>query len=278
MGGNNPNEAAAEAKAAYDEARNRDRPLWERYSDWMVGYATGAWGYSYTYERPVMEVITRAVPLTLLYLVPGVLLASLLSVLTGIAGALNRGSVLDRLSRLVVYAGVALPAFYLALMWQRYNPGLWPTTNLGWETPLATPQALGTLIAPALIVGLNLFAVQAWVVRSEAMEIAPAEFVKTLRAGGADTWTIGRHILRNAASPLLAMFVSEILVVLYVTVFIVEIILGIPGIGLVGFRGFEERDIGLVLAVVLLPVVFTLLSNLAKDVVTVYVDPRVSRS
>lgn len=275
--GENPNEAAREAAAAYAEARNRDRPLMDRWADWMVGYATGDWGWSYNYGLPVTDVLAKALPLTLAYLVPGVVLASLLSVLTGIYGALNRNAVLDRLSRAVTFVGLAVPSFFLAVMWSRTDPAWGPGQRIVWGDPILAPGTLEMLLGPAVVVALNLYAVQAWVVRSEALEIAPSEFVKTLRSSGADDVTVGRHVLRNAASPLLAMFVSEVLVALYVTVFVVEIIFGIPGIGLVGYEGFNDRDFGIVLAAVMLPVIVGLVGNLCKDVLTVRFDPRVSK-
>lgn len=276
--GEDPNQAAQEAAAAYAESRNRDRPLLDRWAGWMVGYATGDWGWSYTYDRPVTDVLAKALPLTLAYLLPGIALASLLSVLSGAYGALERGGVVDRFSRAVTFAGLALPSFFLAVIWSRSDPAWGPMAGLAWSSQLLTVESMRLLLGPALIVGLNLFAVQAWVVRSETLEIAPSEFVKTLRASGAGDVTVARHVLRNAASPLLAMFVSEVLVILYVTVFVVEIIFNIPGLGLVGFAGFEERDFGVVLAVVMLPVVVGLLANLAKDVLTVRLDPRVSEN
>lgn len=274
--GENPNEAAREAAAAYAEARNRDRPLLTRYADWMVGYATGDWGWSYTYDRPVADVLVRALPMTLAYLVPGVVLASVASGLSGVYGALNRGRPLDRLSRALTFLGLAVPSFFLAVMWVRADPAYGSGKELAWAQSLLDPGVLAAFVGPAVVVGLNLFAVQAWVVRSEAMEIAPSEFVKTLRSSGAGDATIARHVLRNAASPLLAMFVSEVLVTVYVTVFVVEILFGIPGVGLVGYEGFKQRDFGIVLATVMLPVVVALVGNLLKDVLTVQFDPRVS--
>lgn len=260
MSGGDPSKAAQEAMQAYDEARNRDRPLSERYLDWMLGYATGDWGWSFTHDAPVEEVLADAIWKTAKYLIPGVLLGTLLSIIAGLYGALRRGGWLDRSIRLGVFLGLSVPGFFLAVAFLRWGPG--------WLQ--------GEVLAPALVVAINLFAIQTWVVRSEAMQIVPEEFVKTLRAGGAGDTTIGRHVLRNATSPLLATFVTEVLVVLYLTVFVVEIILGISGIGLVGYRGFQEREIGIILAVVMLPAAVGLGSSLLKDVVASFIDPRIS--
>lgn len=258
--GENPTEAAQEAMQAYDEARNRDRPLTERYVDWMVGYATGDWGWSFSHDAPVKDVLAKAGWTTAKYLIPGVLLGTLLSILAGLYGALRRGAWLDRGVRLGVFLGLSVPGFLLAVGALRWGP----------------EWLQGEVLAPALVIAVNLFAIQTWVVRSEAMQIVPEEFVKTLRAGGAGDVTIGRHVLRNAASPLLATFVTEVLVVLYLTVFVVEIIFGIHGLGAVGYRGFQQREIGVILAVVMLPAAVGLVASLLKDVAASFIDPRVS--
>jgi peptide/nickel transport system permease protein len=257
----NPNEAASEAEQAYAEARNRDRPLVDRYADWIVGYATGNWGWSYSQNGPVVAVLWDALLTTLAYLLPGVFLGTAASVLAGLYGALNRTDPLDRLLQALMFLGIAVPSFVLAVLIPRVGPA--------WLQ--------GQVVTPAFIVGLNLFAVQTWLVRSDALQLVPQEFVKTLRASGAGDVTIGRHILRNTTSSLLAMFVSQVLVVLYVTVFVVEIILGVPGIGGVGFEAFQDRDIGLILAVVMLPVVIGMTGTLLKDVLSAYIDPRITR-
>ena len=42
-----------------------DRPLWQQYWSWLVAFARGDWGYSFSDGRPVTERILERVPATL---------------------------------------------------------------------------------------------------------------------------------------------------------------------------------------------------------------------
>jgi peptide/nickel transport system permease protein len=275
LGWANRNDPDAQQRAIeqYEELRGQDKPLLQRYTDWVVGYATLDWGYSFAYEKPVTTLLLNRVPITLGYLIPAILLASLLSVVTGILSAVTQGSIPDRLNNGITYLGLALPAFFTATFLQKWFtiPPINPA--LGYFDP----QNLTALAFPALVLGINLYAVQAWAIRAEAIEIVPAEFVKTLRANGAGTIRTGRHVLRNAISPVFALLVSELLVLLFVGVYVVELVFGIPGAAAASFRGFQDRDVGLILATIVLPVVVALLANLVLDVISAYLDPRVSQ-
>jgi ABC-type dipeptide/oligopeptide/nickel transport system permease component len=61
-----------------------------------------------------------------------------------------------------------------------------------------------------------------------------------------------------------------------VTLYVVELVFNVPGAATASFRGFQDRDIGIILGTLVLPVMIGLLANLAGDVLSAYVDPRVS--
>jgi peptide/nickel transport system permease protein len=260
-----------DAVEAYEERRNLDRPLLDRYVDWVTGYTTLDWGHSFRYDKPVLSVVTNRIPVTLGYLVPAVLLATLASVVAGVYSALRRDSWIDRVTSGLSSLGLAVPAFILAFVVAAVgNPPPYDPSR-----ELFAGQNLTALAHPAFVLGMNLFAVQSWAVRAEAIEIVPAEFVKTLRANGAGRGRIARHVARNAAAPVFALVVSEVFVLLIVSTYVVELVFQLPGFAAASFAGFYDRDYGLILAAVVLPTLFALLVNLLKDVVTAYVDPRV---
>lgn len=260
-----------EAVAAYEEARNQDQPLLDRYVNWVTGYATLDWGYSYLFERPVTTVVSDRLPVTLGYVIPAVLLATLASILSGVYSALDRNSWLDRTTSGISTVGLAVPAFVLGVaVTATMDPPAYDTAR-----GLLTGQNLNALAYPTLVLGLNLFAVQSWAVRAEAIEIVPAEFVKTLRANGAGQHRVARHVARNAAAPVFALVVSEVFVLLVVSTYVIELVFGLPGFAAASFAGFQDRDYGLIFAAIVLPTVFALLANLGKDLLTAYIDPRV---
>lgn len=278
VSGEDPTEAQEEALQAYREARNYDEPIAERYANWMVGYATFNWGYSFDHGRPVTDLIADRLPVTLVYLVPGILLALVLGLGVGLLAAMRQGGPVDRLGTATAYVGLGLPHFFLAellivvainelgwygALWDsRY--GLWSVENL---TALALPM---------LVVTANLLAVQVRYARAEALEFVPADFVKRLRASGASSWRIARHVLRNAALPLLSVFFTETLTVLFVTVYVIEVVMEVPGLGSLAYHAIFSRDIGIILATTFIPVLVGLVGNLVQDVAYTALDPRVS--
>lgn len=273
----NMSEDSAQAVAAYEEARNYDEPVLDRYLKWMVGYATLDWGTSWTTGQPVTEALAERIPVTLAYLVPAIVLSTLLGVGVGLVSAMKPQGVVDRVSAAFSYVGLGVPGFVLGELllvaailefsWYEayYNPkfGLWSVENLA------------SLALPSFVVALNLLAAQARYARAEAREYLPAEFVKTLRASGADARTIGRHVLRNAALPLLTVFFAELLTILFLTVYVIEVVFEIPGVGQLAYQAIEQRDIGTILATTLLPAFVALLGNLLQDFAYTVLDPRV---
>lgn len=267
--------AGERAADAYAAARNYDRPILDRYLTWLVSYATLDLGTTVD-GRPVTTVLREAAPVTLVYLVPGLLIGNLLGVLVGHLAAM-RGRVADAVASAVSYVGFGIPAFFLGelaivvfireLSWYRtyYDPrfGLW------------SPDNLVTLTLPAFVVALNVFAVQLRYARAETLEFASADFVKTLRAAGAGFRDRSRHVLRNASLPLVSLFFTETLTVLFVTVYAVELVFRVPGLGELAFRALTDRDFGLILATTLIPVFVGLVGNLVQDVLYAVLDPRV---
>ncbi|MFB6178003.1 MAG: ABC transporter permease subunit, partial [Halobaculum sp.] len=167
--------------------------------------------------------------------------------------------------------GLTVPAFVLGVaVAATTNPPAYDTAR-----GLLTVRNLHALTYPTLVLALNLFAVQSWAVRAEAIEIVPAEFVKTLRANGAGRNRVARHVARNAAAPVFALVVSEVFVLLVVSTYVIELVFGLPGFAAASFAGFQDRDYGLIFAAIVLPTVFALLANLGKDLLTAYIDPRV---
>jgi peptide/nickel transport system permease protein len=196
----------------------------------------------------------------------------------GLLAAMRQGGLFDRLGTATAYVGLGLPHFFLAellivvainelgwygALWDsRY--GLWSTENL---TALALPM---------LVVTANLLAVQVRYARSESLEFVPADFVKRLRASGASSWRIARHVVRNAALPLLSVFFTETLTVLFVTVYVIEVVMEVPGLGSLAYNAILSRDSGVILAATCIPVLVGLVGNLVQDVAYAALDPRVS--
>lgn len=267
-------EGAAEAYAA---ARNYDEPLLQRYATWLLAYATLDLGTTVGGQSVTATILDRA-PFTLVYLVPGILLGNFGGVLVGHLAGMLRGSKFDVGVSTLSYVGLGVPAFFLGefavatfifkLSWLRtfYDTrfGLWTADNLV------------TLILPMAVVAINVLAVQLRYARAETAEFVNADFVKTFRAAGAGFTDLARHVFRNTLLPLVSLFFLETLTVLFVTVYVVELVFRVPGLGNLAFSAIQRRDIALIIATTLIPAYVGLVGNLIQDVAYAYFDPRVA--
>ncbi|WP_218055081.1 ABC transporter permease [Haloparvum sedimenti] len=277
-----PNEAiiahysGEEAVEAWAAARNRDLPLSERYARWVGSYLTLDLGRTVGGE-PVAAVLKRSLPITLLYVVPATVLSTVGGVAVGVYTAVRKGGYLDRFGTAVVYSGFGLPVFWLSEIALALVVDEWGLVSVVWndDAPRYATENLAALALPTLVTAANLLAIQARYTRAEVLEVLPEEFIRTLRENGARSRDVARHALRNAAVPLVSAFCIEALGLLLVTVYVVEIVFGLPGIGALAYDALLSRDAGVVLAVTMLIAVVGVFGNLVQDLLYVALDPRI---
>lgn len=263
----------------YREQFHYDEPLLERYFHWMEAYATLQWGTSFAQERPVAEIIGEAAPVTVGYLLPAGILATLFGVFQGMHSSVRRFGLLRRLGNAITYTGLAFPAFWLGemllfLALRRYELGVQFDPSQG----VLTPHNLGALVLPALVMALNLGAVYARYTRAEASRYLSKDFVKTIRANGGRDRDVARHTFRNAMPPLVSMFFTRALTVFLLSVYAIEYAFGLPGLGEVTLTAIEARDVSVILAMTFITVFVGLIGNLTQDLVYGVVDPRIGAS
>ncbi|WP_327050780.1 ABC transporter permease [Halomicrococcus gelatinilyticus] len=246
--------------------------LLTQYTDWIVQYAT------LDFEKETIDRIAGALKVTLAYLAPALLAAVVGGVVLGVYAAVNRGTLPGRFATLATYVVVGIPSYWIAewsviLAYERlgvmrkfaYDPSLDPWSG----------KNLPITLLPLAVVLVSMLAVQARYARSESAEHVHAEFVKTLRANGARPLDVARHVVRNAAMPLLSLFFIRTITMLFITVAVAEVVFGLPGIGWLALWAVRNREIDIVILTTMIPVGLALFGNLLQDVAYVKLDPRV---
>ncbi|WP_458207964.1 ABC transporter permease [Haladaptatus sp. NG-SE-30] len=252
----------------YKEEHNLDEPLLQSYTRWLIDITTFDWGTSYSHRAPVMAVLSRTIPTTLAYVIPAMMFALLGGIGLGVYSALNPGTAMERLVTGGSYLGFSIPNYWLATV----------ATFLGARTlvvPFISNGTIMSVVLPAAILGTSLLAGQLRYARAESHEYVYSEFVKLLRAKGASNLRVARHILRNAAIPLLSLFFADLIGVLIVNVFVLEHVLRIPGIGRAGLFAMEQRDLPLIIGIALTIAFAGIVGNLVQDLAYSSLDPRV---
>ncbi|PSP56319.1 ABC transporter permease [Halobacteriales archaeon QS_1_67_19] len=261
-------EMVREAISAYKEDRNLDEPVIKRYVRWMVDITTFDWGESYSQNAPVTTVLAGALPRTLAYLGPALVVALLGGLGLGVYTALHPGSLLAWLSTGGAYLAYGIPNYWLVLF-----AGVLGAEGYG--NAFYDAAVFRHVVLPAGVLGATLLAGQLRYARAESREYVNTEFLKLVRAKGASNRLIARHILRNAALPLVSLFFADLLGVLVVEVFVLESILSIDGIGTVGLAAIEDRDLPLILGVAMVFAFAGIVGNLIQDLAYLALDPRV---
>lgn len=284
----NASEAAEmyrEQRQAYLEATGRDDPVHVRYVRWMQNALTLQWGPSELYGRPVAAVLGTAVPATLAYVVPAIVLSVLLGLGFGVLGALNRKGPLDRVATGLAYVGFGVPDFYLGelilfvgsayfgLFMGFGRPGGAPDPLAG--VPVLSEDLLLGVILPTLVLTTSLVAAQLRYARSASLEHVGATFLRFVRAKGAGPLRIARHLVRNTSVLLVSLFFAETVAVLVMNVYVIEVVFDIQGLGQVSFNAIRERDTALVLGTVMVFGFVGIAGNLVQDVLYAFLDPRI---
>lgn len=262
---------------AYRAARNLDEPVLQRYVRWLGNVVTLQWGRSFASGEPVTAIIAARVPFTLAYVVPGLALSGVGALALGLYSATDPAGDRGRLAAAASYVAHGVPGFWIAailILAFKIHHG-WVATRFDADASVFASQNLVRLVLPALLLALGVLAGQARHVRSATRERATREFVRLLRAKGAGPRVVARHVLRNAAAPLVSLFFVDLLAVLVVNVYVIEYVFDIPGFAMLSYQAIKNHDLPVVLGTTMVIAFVGIAANLVQDVSYAALDPRV---
>ncbi len=257
-----------EALAEFAASRDLDRPLHEQYIDWMGNMITLQWGESLETGEAVFPLVMDATVRTAMYVVPAILLAVIIGMLVGLYVALNPQSRLANSGRVGSYLLFGLPSFWLGGMYI----GATQSGMVSQNTLVADHVLPITLVTMTLLGGYVSYS------RAHALEHVSAEFVALVRAKGAGPLLVARHVVRNASIPLFSMLFTEVLGLLVLSIFVIEMVFGIEGFGVVFFFAIDARDMPVLLGCTMVIILVGILGNIIQDMSYHYLDPRVGDS
>jgi len=291
--------ASPAALAAEEKRMGLDRPLEQRYWDFVSGAVRGDLGMSFKTERPVAEDLADRLPATIELALAATLLASLVGIPLGFAAALRRNSRLDHLVRNLAAFSAAMPIFWLGLMLAfvfayqlRWAPGPVGRLGLGDTPPPSVTgfytidsllagdlglfvKSLHYLALPALTLAIIELAPITKIARSSMLEILDTEYVRTSRAMGFSGWQIFRQdALRNSLIPLLTMM-GIVLGYLLAGNVIVETVFSWPGVGRYAYGAVTSNDFNAIQGFILMVAVIYVALNFLIDLCYAVIDPRV---
>ncbi len=260
----------------------------EQYLSWLSHFLRGDWGRSLITGAPVGADIRHALLNSAILGAAGIGVSLIVGVAIGVFSALRQYSVFDNIATGGAFLGLSIPNFWFALMLQILF-GLYLTRWLGLGEPIlytagmTSPGSTGFhpvdllrhLVAPALVLAVQIVAVYSRYTRASMLEVLHADYLRTARAKGLkERRVIVRHALRNALIPLttqVGIDVGAIAAGLIIT----EQIFQWPGMGMFFITAMKYGDYPQILPWLMITVAFVIVFNLAADILYAVLDPRI---
>ena len=257
-------------------------PAGERYLNWLGSALRGDFGNSLLYRRPVAEVIGQRLSNSMCLLAFAWGVSGGLGVALGVLAGANRGRWPDRLVRGGCLIISSTPAFWLALLllmvcsvWLKILP-------VGFSVPIGTAAEAVTLgerlrhaVLPAITLSLTGLASIALHTREKVVDVLDKDYILFARARG-ERHILRRHVLRNVALPAITLQFASIGELIGGSV-LVEQVFSYPGLGQAAVSAGLGGDLPLLLGVTVSTAALVFGGNLAADLLSGVIDPRIRR-
>jgi peptide/nickel transport system permease protein len=261
-----------------------DRPLPEQFVRYVSSLAHGELGWSFSHERPVREVLGRALPNTLLLMGVALVGSFTLGILIALIQVARRGSVTDQVLSGLSLFFFSMPDFWLAILALLTFTYWLPIFPVGGAVDPVMHEYLGLggrlvdrlrhLALPALTLTVLASAAVARYQRAALLDVLPADYIRTARLKGlTEREILRRHALRNALLPIISL-VGLSFPALLTGAFFVEKIFAWPGMGYAVVNAIGTRDYPLVVGGVIIGSIMVTLGSLLSDLLYALADPR----
>jgi peptide/nickel transport system permease protein len=253
---------------------------------YLIDFFTLKWGYSYAFMTPISELISEALPWTLLLLGSAHLLSMVFGFLAGVEAAWRRGGFVEKtgVGSMTILEGVPeIGSAAILLLIFALHLGWLPAA--GGETAYVKQSAgqwildvMHHLALPLFTLFLAYFPGNFLLTRGSMVMVLKEQFIETARAKGLPSLRIRyAHAARNALLPMATRFGLRI-AFMVTGALVVETIYAYPGLGTLLFNAIAMRDLPLIQGIVLFSSLMVLFVNLALEFVYGWIDPRVKHA
>lgn len=263
------------------ESYGLNEPLHVRLKLYLGKLLQGDLGMSYKYQRPVSDIISEKMKVTIMLVLISELTAIVAGTALGALAARYEGKKLDMIISNASMMLYCMPVYWMGMLFILFfavklkwlpSSGMY---SFGIVKYSKTVDLIRHLILPSLTLFLVNIPTYIKLARSTVVEIAQEDYIRTARAIGYSEKKVYRnHALRNALLPTVTVAGMSLSTV-FSGALLTETVFSWPGMGRMIYDGVAMRDYPLIMGGFLVTTVLVVLGGLITDIIYVYLDPRV---
>ncbi|CCH32487.1 ABC transporter permease [Actinosynnema sp. NPDC047251] len=251
-----------------------DDPFLVQYGRWLADAVRFDLGTSVRSGENVLDALGQALPMSFQLALFALLLVVLVGIPLGTAAGLRRGAAADRVVSTAAAFGMSAPPFAVGLLLV-YVFGV----LLDWFPVFGSgdgfADGLWHLVLPAVSLAAGLMAIVLRQTRAAMLDVMDQDYITFARARGvAPGRVLVKYALRNAAVPIVTSS-GVVLIAALSGAVLVETVFSLPGVGSLLVVSVNTKDIPMVQGIAMVAAAFVILVNLAVDVLTGLLDPRI---
>jgi peptide/nickel transport system permease protein len=262
-----------------------DRPMHMRYLLWISNIVTKLdFGYSYTFEKPVMQVINERMGYTFGIAMFAAIFTWVVAIPIGIFVSIKQYSVTDYIVTVITFIGLAVPPFFLAMIIMYFALTQFGIRAGGLFSPeyMIQPWSWGKFVdllkhvwLPIILLGTGGVAGTIRTMRAMMLDELRKQYVTVARAKGLSEFqVIMKYPVRLAVNPILSGLMW-LLPWLFSGGIILEIVLNLPTAGPAMYAALRSQDMYMAGAYILIIGFLTTVSAIFSDIFLAVSDPRI---
>jgi peptide/nickel transport system permease protein len=261
-----------------------DDPIYVQYFKWIGNFITGDMGFSFSWNRPVNELVWERLGLTLVISISSLLFTWIVAFPIGIYTALRQNSLSDYFFTFLSFIGVATPNFLLALVLMYVSFKYFGINVGGLFSPEYADAAWGIgkitdllqhLWIPVVVVGTAGTAGLVRIMRANLLDELGKPYVTTAKSKGIPNYkVILKYPVRIALNPFISTLGWQLPKLISGST-ITAVVLSLPTTGPLLLDALKSQDMYLAGSFIMLLSVLTVIGTFISDILLALVDPRI---
>lgn len=269
----------------YVDPSSKPNSVW-LYQRELSGIFTLDFGTSFQYRKPVTELISERLPISLQFGLISFVITYVVCFYLGTQKALRHGSSFDVITSSIVFIAFSIPgwalgAVLLVLLGGGSFLDVFPTG--GFQSTdydsITIWEMIGDrawyFVLPTIAYTLGGFASITLLMKNSLLDTLSQDFIRTAYAKGLrENRVVWLHAMRNSVIPLVAS-IGGIIGIFLAGSYLVEVAFNIDGIGKLSFEAILYRDSNVFFAFSVISIIITLVGSIVSDFMLALVDPRI---